>query len=222
MISPNISIICLIGGMMTIMPPVGLYAQEPDREQVLIRDIERLGERAVRDNVISDDERKELLGFVRDSLPESVNLRIRALEQIRNELDEQYAEMVRNSMKQFDGLGYMGRQMLPGRLYAPEDFVSPEEKRWASEVAAAANAAVDKDKLMKHVKPLNMPPWLMGVLRMLFGAGVSQRPERGDYTLVPQMGGLYNIMMPGGKPDDSWMDAPPMEYDPHPDKHFRR
>ena len=220
--SPNIGIVCLIGGMMTIMPSVSLFAQEQQREQVLIKDIERLGERAVRDNVISDDERKELIGFVRDSLPESVNLRIRALKQIRDELDEQYAEMVRNSMKQFDEAGHMGEQMLPHRLYAPKGYVSPEEKRWASEVAAAANATVDKDKLMKHVKPLNMPPWLMGILRLLFGAGVSQSPQRGDYTVVPQMGGLYNIMIPGGKPDDSWREAPPMEYDPHPDKHFRR
>ena len=31
-----------------------------------------------------------------------------------------------------------------------------------------------------------------------------------------------DIIMPGGRPDDSWRDAPKMAYDPHPDKHFRR
>lgn len=35
-------------------------------------------------------------------------------------------------------------------------------------------------------------------------------------------GGLYNITLPGRIPDYEWKDAPKMEYDPHPDKHFRR
>ena len=30
------------------------------------------------------------------------------------------------------------------------------------------------------------------------------------------------IQVTGGRPDDSWRDAPKMYYDPHPDKHFRR
>lgn len=30
------------------------------------------------------------------------------------------------------------------------------------------------------------------------------------------------IRVTGGRPDDSWRDAPKMYYDPHPDKHFRR
>ena len=37
-----------------------------------------------------------------------------------------------------------------------------------------------------------------------------------------QMGGVYDIIMPGGRPDDSCRHAPKMAYDPHPDKHFRR
>ena len=58
--------------------------------------------------------------------------------------------------------------------------------------------------------------------RLLFGREVSQRPQRWDYTVVSQMGGVYDIIMPGGRPDDSWRNAPNMFYDPHPDKHFRR
>ena len=220
--SPNIRISWLIGGMMLFMLPVGMYAQERSREQELLNDIDRLGERAVRDKVISKEEHMEMVSFVRDSLPEGTDLKIRALEQIRNELDEQYAEMVRNSQKMFDEAGLIGESMLPEVLEEPEGYISPQERRRASEMAAVANVAIDVEEMMKHVKPLPMKPWLRVTLRLLFGIGVNQRPERWDYKPVPQMGGLYYIIMPGGQPDDSWRDAPKMYYDPHPDKHFRR
>ena len=220
--SPNIRISWLIGGMMLFMLPVGMYAQERSREQELLNDIDRLGERAVRDKVISKEEHIEMVSFVRDSLPEGTDLKIRALEQIRNELDEQYAEMVRNSQKMFDEAAFIGESMLPEVLDEPEGYISPQERRRASEMAAVANVAIDVEEMMKHVKPLPMKPWLRVTLRLLFGIGVNQRPERWDYKPVPQMGGLYYIIMPGGQPDDSWRDAPKMYYDPHPDKHFRR
>lgn len=220
--SPNIRISWLIGGMMLFMLPVGMSAQERSREQELLNDIDRLGERAVRDKVISKEEHMEMVSFVRDSLPEGTDLKIRALEQIRNELDEQYAEMVRNSQKMFDEAAFIGESMLPEVLDEPEGYISPQERRRASEMAAVANVAIDVEEMMKHVKPLPMKPWLRVTLRLLFGIGVNQRPERWDYKPVPQMGGLYYINMPGGQPDDSWRDAPKMYYDPHPDKHFRR
>lgn len=212
----------LIGYMILIIQPVNLYAQEQEREQVLVDDIKRLGERAVRDRIISEEEHTEMICFVRDSLPEGTNLKVRALEQIRDELDEKYADKVRQAQKLLDEMGYIGNQMLPDRLYEPEDYVSPAEKRFAMEQAAIAGAAINKKELMKYVRPLPMKPWLMTTLRLLFGRGVSQRPQRWDYTVVPQMGGVYDIIMPGGQPDDSWRDAPKMVYDPHPDKHFRR
>lgn len=220
--SPNIRISWLIGGMMLFMLPVGMSAQERSREQELLNDIDRLGERAVRDKVISKKEHMEMVSFVRDSLPEGTDLKIRALEQIRNELDEQYAEMVRNSQKMFDEAAFIGESMLPEVLDEPEGYISPQERRRASEMAAVANVAIDVEEMMKHVKPLPMKPWLRVTLRLLFGIGVNQRPERWDYKPVPKMGGLYYIIMPGGQPDDSWRDAPKMYYDPHPDKHFRR
>ena len=220
--SPNIRISWLIGGMMLFMLPVGMSAQERSREQELLNDIDRLGERAVRDKVISKEEHMEMVSFVRDSLPEGTDLKIRALEQIRNELDEQYAEMVRNSQKMFDEAAFIGESMLPEVLDEPEGYISPQERRRASEMAAVANVAIDVEEMMKHVKPLPMKPWLRVTLRLLFGIGVNQRPERWDYKPVPQMGGLYYIIMPGGQPDDSSRDAPKMYYDPHPDKHFRR
>lgn len=220
--SPNIRISWLIGGMMLFMLPVGMSAQERSREQELLNDIDRLGERAVRDKVISKKEHMEMVSFVRDSLPEGTGLKIRALEQIRNELDEQYAEMVRNSQKMFDEAAFIGESMLPEVLDEPEGYISPQERRRASEMAAVANVAIDVEEMMKHIKPLPMKPWLRVTLRLLFGIGVNQRPERWDYKPVPQMGGLYYIIMPGGQPDDSWRDAPKMYYDPHPDKHFRR
>ncbi len=202
--------------------PARLYSQDTDREQVLAEDINRLGERALRDRIISEEEHAQMLCFVRDSLPEGTDLKVRALEQIRNELDEKYSEKVRQAQKLLDEMGYIGRQMLPDRLFEPEDYVSPEEERLAMEQAAIARASIDMTELLKYVKPLPMKPWLMITLRMLCGRGVSQRPQRWDYTVVPQMGGVYDIIMPGGRPDDSWRDAPKMYYDPHPDKHFRR
>ena len=222
LMSPNIKKLRLIGGMMFIMLPVTMNAQEITREATLMEDIERLGERAVRDNVISNEERQEILGFVRDSLPESTDLKVKALEQIRDELDEQYAEMIRNARQKLDEAGYIGREMIPDRLFEPSDYVSPEERRRANEERAIAGSAIDKNEILKHVKPLKMKPWLRTTLRLFFGRGVNQRPERWDYTVVPQMGGVYDIIMPGGRPDDSWRDMPEMVYDPYPDRHFRR
>lgn len=205
-----------------ILVSLPVYAQETDREQVLADDIKRLGERALRDRVISDEEHTQMLCFVRDSLPEGTDLKVRALEQIRDELDEKYSEQVRQAQKLLDEMGYIGNQMLPDKLYEQDGFVSPEERRAALVQAAISGSAIDKREIMKHVKPLPMNPWVMTVLRLLFGAGVSQRPQRWDYTAVPQMGRLYYILMPGGQPDESWRDAPKMNYDLHPDKHFRR
>ena len=107
--------------ILLIILPASLHARETDREQVLADDINRLGERALRDRIISEEEHTQMLCFVRDSLPEGTDLKVRALEQIRDELDV---------------MGYLGRQMLPDRLDIPEDYVSPEEERLAMEQAA--------------------------------------------------------------------------------------
>ena len=222
LMSTYFKIVWLISSITILISSTDISAQESDRELVLADDIYRLGQRALRDRIISEEEHAQMLCFVRDSLPEGTDLKVRALEQIRDELDEKYSEKVRQAQKLLDEMGYIGRQMLPDRLFEPEDYVSPEEERLAMEQAAIAGASIDMTELLKYVKPLPMKPWLMTTLRMLFGRGVSQRPQRWDYTVVPQMGGVYDIIMPGGRPDDSWRDAPKMYYDPHPDKHFRR
>ena len=220
--STYFKIVWLISSITVLISSTDISAQESDREQVLADDIYRLGQRALRDRIISKEEHAQMLCFVRDSLPEGTDLKVRALEQIRDELDEKYAEQVRQAQKLLDEMGYLGRQMLPDRLDIPEDYVSPEEERLAMEQAAIAGVGINMKELLKYVKPLPMKPWLMTTLRLLFGRGVSQRPQRWDYVVVPQMGGVYDIIMPGGRPDDSWRDAPKMFYDPHPDKHFRR
>ena len=222
LMSTYFKIVWLISSITVLISSTDISAQESDREQVLADDIYRLGQRALRDRIISKEEHAQMLCFVRDSLPEGTDLKVRALEQIRDELDEKYAEQVRQAQKLLDEMGYLGRQMLPDRLDIPEDYVSPEEERLAMEQAAIAGVGINMKELLKYVKPLPMKPWLMTTLRLLFGRGVSQRPQRWDYTVVPQMGGVYDIIMPGGRPDDSWRDAPKMFYDPHPDKHFRR
>lgn len=202
----------LIPMCLLIMLP--LSAQEQSREQVLITDIDQLGKRAVRDMVINEEERKGIISFIRDSLPESKGLKIRALEQIRDELDEQYAEMVRRSMRQLEESGYIGGQMLPDILDEPEDYISPQERNQASKMKAMANSKADMKELMKYVKPLPMKTWLMTTLRMLFGRNVSQRASRWDQIVVPQMGGVYDIILPGRRPDERRDDMPKMEYNP--------
>lgn len=202
----------LIPMCLLIMLP--LSAQEQSREQVLITDIDQLGKRAVRDMVIKEEERKGIISFIRDSLPESKGLKIRALEQIRDELDEQYAEMVRRSMRQLEESGYIGGQMLPDILDEPEDYLSPQERNQASKMKAMANSKADMKELMKYVKPLPIKPWLMTTLRMLFGRNVSQRASRWDQIVVPQMGGVYDIILPGRRPDERRDDIPKMEYNP--------
>lgn len=202
----------LIPMCLLIMLP--LSAQEQSREQVLITDIDQLGKRAVRDMVINEEERKGIISFIRDSLPESKGLKIRALEQIRDELDEQYAEMVRRSMRQLEESGYISRQMLPDILDEPEDYISPQERNQASKMKAMANSKADMKELMKYVKPLPMKTWLMTTLRMLFGRNVSQRASRWDQIVVPQMGGVYDIILPGRRPDERRDDMPKMEYNP--------
>ena len=218
--STYFKIVWLISSITILISSTDISAQESDREQVLADDINRLGQRALRDRIISEEEHTRMPCFVRDSLPEGTDRKVRALEQIRDELDEKYAEQVRQAQKLLDEMGYLSRQMLPDRLDIPEDYVSPEEERLAMEQAAIAGVGINMKELLKYVKPLPMKPWLMTTLRLLFGRGVSQRPQRWDYTVVPQMGGVYDIIMPGGRPDDSWRDAPKMFYDPHPDKHF--
>ena len=220
--STYFKIVWLISSITILISSTDISAQESDRELVLADDIYRLGQRALRDRIISEEEHAQMLCFVRDSLLEGTDQKVRALEQIRDELDEKYSEKVRQAQKLLDEMGYLSRQMLPDRLDIPEDYVSPEEERLAMEQAAIAGVGINMKELLKYVKPLPMKPWLMTTLRLLFGRGVSQRPQRWDYTVVPQMGGVYDIIMPGGRPDDSWRDAPKMFYDPHPDKHFRR
>lgn len=220
--STYFKIVWLISSITILVSSTDISAQESDREQLLADDINRLGQRALRNRIISEEEHTRMQCFVRDSLPKGTDRKVRALGQIRDELDEKYAEQVCQAQKLLDEMGYLSRQMLPDRLYVPEDYVSPEEKRLAMEQAVVAGVGINMKELMKYVKPLPMKPWLMTTLRLLFGRGVSQRPQRWDYTVVPQMGGVYDIIMPGGRPDDSWRDAPKMYYEPYPDKQFRR
>ena len=67
--------------ILLIILPASLHAQETDREQVLADDINRLGERALRDRIISEEEHTQMLCFVRDSLPEGTDLKFDGLSQ---------------------------------------------------------------------------------------------------------------------------------------------
>ena len=94
--STYFKIVWLISSIAVLISSTDISAQESDREQVLADDIYRLGQRALRDRIISKEEHAQMLCFVRDSLPEGTDLKVRALEQIRDELDD---------------MGYLGRQI---------------------------------------------------------------------------------------------------------------
>ena len=64
---------------MLIMMPIETRSQEQSQENILIMDIQRFGEMAVRDNVITEERRNEIESFVRDSLPESSELKVLTL-----------------------------------------------------------------------------------------------------------------------------------------------
>ena len=105
--STYFKIVWLISSITILISFTDISAQEPDREQVLADDISRLGERALRDRIISEEEHTQMLCFVRDSLPEGTDLKVRAMEQIRDELDEKYSEQVRQAQKLLDEMGYI-------------------------------------------------------------------------------------------------------------------
>lgn len=231
----RINISRLIGGVICMILPFSLNAQEPSptvivgpdrqsppKDMVLMNDIVQLGERAVRDNVISREECNGMMKFIRDSLPERTDLKIEALELIRDELDAQYAGMMEKSQSMFDDSEYLARMMIPRILQAPKDYISDQERKHSLAMAGLATTRKQTQEYLEYMKPLEMSPWLKVILRLLFGRGVNQRPERWDQVVVPQMGGLYDIILPGGQPDYSWQEAPKMEYDPYPDRHFRR
>ena len=91
----HINISRLIGWIIYLVLPLRLEAQEqskavnteweqksPAKDTVLMNDILRFGDRAVKDNVISQKECISVMEFIRDSLPESTDLRIAILKQI--------------------------------------------------------------------------------------------------------------------------------------------
>ena len=240
--SSNINIVSLIGGVILIMLPIFSYAQEasldPDREKALSEDVKAYAERALKDGIIDREKKASLLAFITDSLPEQQQLRIKALESILNGLDAEYDKAMKISSLSFDERAYMAEQMVPSKLYIPQDYVSEQEKGLRREIAAAAKVRELTNRYLKRNAPLAMPPALRAVLRLLFGLGTNPNPARWDLIPVDQMGRVYTIIMPGGQPqtfDESLFNdtehydpavykrtVPQMVYDPHPDKHFRR
>lgn len=244
----DIIAITLAGLLAIAIWPAVLNAQEAapatgtgrlsERESQLASDLKAFAERAERDNVIDKEEKARLLRFVSDSLPEQVNLRISILEELRDRLDSEYDRMIKESQDAMSEAGIYGRAAIPKILGEPEGYTSDGDARLAREQAAALRVREGTEKYFMGNRPLQMPLMLRYALRLLFGRGTSNSPELWDREVVPVHGGLYDIYLPGGKPsgtdetvfnDTRHFDpstykkqAPAMEYDPHPDKHFRR
>lgn len=241
--SPNIKILRVIGSMMLIMLPVSVKAQEKphvehDRETELMADAKAYVERAGMEGIISRERQETLTSFLNDSLPEQKPLRIKALENIMEELNAEYDRSVRISNLTFDERSYIAEQMVPRRLHIPEEYQSDRDKRLRMELAAIDKVRELTDRFMKNNVPLALSPVLVTILRLTIGYGTSQRPSRWDQIPVMQMERVYEIILPGGQPeslDESLFDdtehydpsvyrrtVPKMYHDPHPDRHFRR
>lgn len=240
--SPNINIARAIGSMVLIMLPFSSDAQETvriqDKETELLNDAGTYIRRAGSDGIISKERQEEMLTFISDSLPEQKHLRIRTLENILEQLDNEYDKSVRISALTFDERAYLAERMVPGKLHIPEEYVSNSERRQRNELAAVQKVKELTEKFLKDNSPFALHPALVTILRLTIGYGTSQSPERWDQIPVKQMGGVYYITLPGGQPesfDESLFDdtehydpsvyrrtVPEMVYDPHPDRHFRR
>ena len=64
--STYFKIVWLISSITILISSTDISAQESDRELVLADDIYRLGQRALRDRIISEEEHAQMLCFVRD------------------------------------------------------------------------------------------------------------------------------------------------------------
>ncbi len=232
----------IVTGFMTFaMYPAYIRAQErvPEgRERELSEDIKTFASRAAQDNVISTEERDRFLRFVSDSLPEQPDLRISILEQLRDKIDSEYDKMLSESQESETDFKLYGKMMVPKILTEPEDFKTDRRKRLDNEKEAALRVREHTEQYIAANKPLKMHPLLRYALCLLFGRGTNHSPELWDREVVIMHGGLYNILLPGGKPsgidetifnDTGHFDPsiykknyPQMEYDPHPDRHFRR
>lgn len=71
--STYFKIVWLISSITILVSYTDISAQESDREQLLADDINRLGQRALRDRIISEEEHTQMICFVRDSLPEGTD-----------------------------------------------------------------------------------------------------------------------------------------------------
>lgn len=219
-------------------PDSRLSAAAREREAILRKDVETYARRAAGEKIISIAEKERILRFVQDSLPEDNGLRISVLEQLRARIDREYDGMIQNSMKPAEEMERYGRMMVERMLKEPEAYTPENTKRLKKEQQAASGVRENTVKFMKTNAPIKMAPALRSVLRLLFGLGTGSSPELSDREVVPIHGGLYNIYMPGWKPsgidpalfnDTKHFDpsvykspVPQMEYDQHPDKHFRR
>ena len=63
--SSKTNIMWLIGAMMLIMLPIETRSQEQSLENILIRDIQRFGEMAAHDNVITEEHRNKIESYAK-------------------------------------------------------------------------------------------------------------------------------------------------------------
>lgn len=180
------------------------------QEQSLIEDLEAYTERAVKEKVISRHEADSVMSFIRDSLPETQELRISTLKALRDRIDMRYDNLPYSTSEITpQDYTYIASRMLPGILKEPEGFIDPFEKRHKSEMAAAMKV---KEIATMHFAQdkAPVPKWSIMPLRLLFNNGMDTSGKT-----ISVHGGLYYIPIPPGKPQTSipWTKTTPKAYD---------
>ena len=131
-----------------ILVPIGLLmsalaamAQSTDslvlREQILLQENKRYIQMAQCDNIISSTQADSLRRITNGSVEKPIQLGIDILFQIRDCIDHEYDEQMRNVNEPvMEEYYYTANRMLPTKLGMPEGYVSPEEREEARQKLA--------------------------------------------------------------------------------------
>lgn len=151
-----------------ILVPIGLLmsalaamAQSTDslvlREQILLQENKRYIQMAQCDNIISSTQADSLRRITNGSIEKPIQLGIDILFQIRDYIDHEYDEQMRNVNEPvMEEYYYTANRMLPTKLGMPEGYVSPEEREEARQKLAMEQLA---ESIARDFEREKLPAW---------------------------------------------------------------
>lgn len=190
-------------------PKASVRNIERDRiEATLSEDIRIYTERAVKEKIMSAGKADSIRIYIRDSLPESQELRISALQLIRDGIDNLYDNFTYSS-EEITSCDYshIASSMVPKILAEPEDFVDPYERRIKNAMEGTMKTK-EMIALTLGQEKSKIPKWARPALMLLFNKGLDP-----TFKTIPVHGGLYYIAIPPGKPAPTpWTKEIPKAY----------